>query len=134
MLNFLWLIHSSHTYTNITPLTLPSTHMDTFTHTRAHKHYFIHMDILTHTYTHNQYITHTTIYMHGHSHTHYTTHIAIHKHILSFTATHFNKHTNNRTLRSTNKMILNAPDFSQTAFLYSAHTLWNGLPSKLKQV
>ena len=31
-----------------------------------------------------------------------------------YIATHINKYTNNRTLRSTNKLTLNTPEFSQT--------------------
>ena len=47
------------------------------------------------------------------------THLYIKTHI----TTHINKYTNNRTVRSTNILIHNAPEFSQTALLYSASTL-----------
>ena len=57
------------------------------------------------------------------------THLYIKTHI----TTHINKYTNNITVRSTNILIHNAPEFSQTALLYSASTLWNGLPSKLQR-
>ena len=43
---------------------------------------------------------------------------AIYKQTPSFIATHIIKYSNKRILRFTNKLTLNAPDFSQNGFLY----------------
>ena len=79
----------------------------------------------TNTRTHKQTSTHTYTHVYTHTYTHTqpyicTNTIAALKNIYKLTpcyiATHIYKYTKIRTLRSTNKLTLNAPEFSQTAF------------------